>query len=310
MVVVFGSINVDFTARVAALPRRGETITGRDLQVSPGGKGANQALAARRAGADVALAGATGRDAFAETALALLRVDGVDLAHVRAVDAATGVALIHVDAAGDNAITVVPGANALARADQVSDALLARAALLVLQLETPADQSLDVARRAGALGKRVMLNAAPAAPLDAAWREVLDVLVVNAVEAQTLAPSFGAPGEPVAFAAFVSGAYDIDVIVTLGGDGACALSRGIAHRVPALGVDVVDTVGAGDAFAGALAAALDRGETLRRALACASAAGALACTRAGAQAALPRADEIARHAASLDSVIVTERLPS
>ena len=137
MVVVFGSINLDLVARVARLPRPGETLAGSSFATSPGGKGANQALAARRAGAVVALFGAVGRDAFAAPALALLDEAGIDLAGVRATDAATGVALIHVDDAGQNAITVVPGANALARAADVPDAVLGPATMLMLQFETP-----------------------------------------------------------------------------------------------------------------------------------------------------------------------------
>ena len=137
MVVVFGSINLDLVARVARLPRPGETLAGASFATSPGGKGANQALAARRAGAAVAMFGAVGRDAFAAPALALLDEAGIDLAGVRATDAATGVALIHVDDAGQNAITVVPGANALARAADVPDSVLGPDTLLMLQFEAP-----------------------------------------------------------------------------------------------------------------------------------------------------------------------------
>lgn len=308
MLVVFGSINVDLAARVDALPRRGETIHGRDLTVSPGGKGANQALAARRAGAEVALCGAVGRDAFAEVALASLRADGVDLALVLAVDAPTGTALIHVDATGDNAITVIAGANTQASAAQVPDALVAAASLIVLQLEAPPHESLALARRARRLGKRVLLNAAPALPLADGWLEALDILVVNAVEAATLAPAFAVPAEPTAFAAHLARRHGVGVVVTLGAQGAMVAAEGAISRVPALVVDVVDTVGAGDAFTGALAAALDRGDPLRRALARASAAGALACTGRGAQASLPDAAAIVRHAGSLESAIATERL--
>lgn len=309
MIVVFGSINVDLAARVTALPRRGETVAGHSLSISPGGKGANQALAARRAGAEVALVGAVGRDTFAGPALALLRQGGVDLSRVAAVDAPTGTALIQVDAAGDNTITVVAGANAHARAEQADDGLLGDASLLVLQLETRAEESLALARRARQSGVRVALNAAPAAPLEPAWLHALDVLVVNEGEAATLAPAFGVPAEAEAFAAEVARRHAIDVVVTRGGEGAFAASQGQAYRVPAWSVAVVDTVGAGDAFAGALAAALDRREALPRALACASVAGALACTGQGAQAALPMLEAIHRHVASIESAIVTATLP-
>src|SRR5436190_3226660 len=137
MIVVFGSINIDLVATVERLPAAGETLRGRSFSMSPGGKGANQALAARRAGASVAMYGAVGRDPFAEPALALLREDGVDLANVRTVAAATGVALIHVDANGENAITVVAGANGHATADQVPDDALGASTIVIMQLETP-----------------------------------------------------------------------------------------------------------------------------------------------------------------------------
>jgi ribokinase len=256
------------------------------------------------------LAGATGRDAFAAPALALLRAEGVDLALVAPSDAPTGMALIHVDARGENAITVVAGANALARAAQVPESALRRCSLLMMQLETPAAESLALARRAHALGKPVVLNAAPALPLEASWPEMLDVLVVNEHEAATLAPAFGVPAEPRAFAQAVARHRGITVVVTLGAAGAYAVARGETHAVPVLPITPLDTVGAGDAFVGALAAALDRGDPLRRALACAAAAGGLACTAPGAQAALPHAPDILHHAATLESRIVSERLPS
>jgi ribokinase len=307
VIVVFGSLNVDIAARVEAMPRRGETVPGRDLAVGPGGKGANQALAARRAGAQVAMAGAVGRDAFAEVALAPLRAAGVDVSRVEAVEAPTGTALIHVDASGDNAITVAAGANGRASAKRVPDELVAAASLVVLQLETPPEESLALARRARRLGGRAMLNAAPVLPLSSGWLDALDLLVVNAIEAAALAPAFGAPSPHEAFAVHLARRHGVAVVVTLGAQGACAAAEGAIHRVPSLPVEVVDTVGAGDAFAGALAAALDREDPLRRALACAAAAGALACTGRGAQVSLPDAASIARHAGPLESAIVTER---
>jgi ribokinase len=310
VIVVFGSLNVDVAARVAMLPRRGETVPGRELAIGPGGKGANQALAARRAGAAVAMAGAVGRDAFAEIALAPLRAAGVDVSRVGSVDAPTGTALIHVEASGDNAITVIAGANGCATADQVPDGIVAAASLLVLQLETPPEQSLALAQRARRLGRRTMLNAAPALPLPRDWLDALDVLVVNAIEAAALAGTFAAPPEPEAFAIHLARHHGVAAVVTLGAQGACAAAERAIHRVPSLPIDVVDTVGAGDAFVGALAAALDREDPLPRALACASAAGALACTGRGAQASLPDAAAIARLAPSVESAIVTERLAS
>ena len=165
MVVVFGSINLDLAARVASIPRPGETLLGTSFLTAPGGKGANQALAARRAGASVAMFGAVGRDAFAGHALANLATCGVDLSGVAPVDASTGVALITVDARGENAITVVAGANAHARASQVPEDCLSPNSTLLMQLEVPVGEVAALARRARARGMRVVLNGAPAAAL-------------------------------------------------------------------------------------------------------------------------------------------------
>ena len=299
MIVVFGSINLDLVARVPRLPRPGETLAATAFGTSPGGKGANQALAARRAGAGVAMFGTVGRDAFAAPALALLGAAGVDLAGVRAADAPTGVALIHVDDAAQNAITVVPGANALARAADVPDAALGPGTTVMLQFETPHAESLALAGRARARGARVVLNPAPAAALPAAWFDAIDVLIVNETEAREIARPLGLPANPTQFATALSARHGLTVVATLGGDGAFAASQGTGYCLPALAVEARDTVGAGDAFAGAFAAALDRGEGIDAALAVAIAAGSIACTRPGAQAALPDAGEVAQAAARL-----------
>jgi len=216
LIVVFGSINLDLTARVARLPRPGETIAGASFVTSPGGKGANQALAARRAGAHVALYGAVGRDTFAAPALALLDTAGVDLAGVRGTDRSTGVALIHVDDGGQNAITVVPGANALASAADVPDAMLGPATTLMLQFETPPCESLALATRARARGARVVLNPAPALPLSTAWLDAIDVLIANETEAGEIARPLGLPHSPRAFAAALAARPGRVVVVTLG----------------------------------------------------------------------------------------------
>jgi len=299
MIVVAGSINLDLVAYVDRLPRGGETLAGRTFSASPGGKGANQALAARRAGAAVALVGAVGDDAFAGPALALLRRDGVDLANVRVAPEATGVALIHVDAAGENAITVVAGANATLVAGDLPAARLRARDTLVMPLEIPAATVAALALRARSAKMRVVLNAAPAAPVPAATLACVDVLVVNEIEARALAQAHGMPDAPDAFCRAAAGRFGGAVVVTLGANGACAAHRGetLALRAPA--VDVVDTVGAGDALIGALAAALDRGAALSDALREGLAAGSLACTRQGAQPSLPWRDEIAALAATI-----------
>ena len=300
MIVVFGSINVDLVARVPRLPLPGETLTGKSFAMMPGGKGANQALAAQRSGSDVHLFGCVGgADALATVALRSLAQSPVNIAGVAKCDASTGVALIHVDDRGENCITVVPGANAHAHAAQVPDALLSTQTIVLMQLEVPLDEVGSLARRARLRGARVVLNAAPAAKLPRALLDDIDVLVVNQTEAMTLC-------EPAAIDALdaawrlASGASG-SVVVTRGALGALYVDHGEigAQRAPA--IDVVDTVGAGDAFTGAFAAALDRGDIFASAVRQGVVAGSLACVAPGAQDSLPARDAIARMNATLTS---------
>ena len=283
MVIVFGSINLDLVARVARIPLPGETLSGSAFSTLPGGKGANQALAARRAGAEVALYGAVGRDGFAATALANLAAAGVELDGVVQVDIGTGVALIHVDDQGENAITVVAGANALARADQVPDERLVAGNTLLLQLEVPMPEVEVLAMRAHRAGTRVVLNAAPAARLSFSLLRSLDVLIANEHEASSYAKALGSPADPMAFVAYAREQFGIAVVLTLGARGAVTIVDGQQVRVDSPQVTVIDTTGAGDALAGALVAALDRGSSLPRALAEGVAAGSAACAHRGAQ---------------------------
>jgi len=287
MVVVFGSINLDLVARVARMPAPGETVSGSTFATLPGGKGANQALAARRAGADVALYGAVGRDSFAPVALANLAAAGVRLDGVMPVDAGTGVALIHVDDRGENAITVVPGANARARATQVPDERLVAGNTLLLQLEVPMTEVEALATRARRAGARVVLNAAPAVRLPPALLRSVDVLVVNEHEASSYARALGVPEDPMALVAYAQEQFGIAVVLTLGARGAVTIIDGQQVRLESPKVDVIDTTGAGDALTGALVAALDRGAALPRALGEGVDAGAVACTYNGAQPAVP-----------------------
>ncbi|MGH8712408.1 MAG: PfkB family carbohydrate kinase [Casimicrobiaceae bacterium] len=288
MVVVFGSINLDRVTRVERLPAPGETLIGRSFARHPGGKGANQALAAARAGATVRLYGAVGRDAAADTALALLRAGNVDLDGVQMLDAPTGCATVLVDDGGENAIVVVPGANALVDAGMVPDAALTPGAVLLLQQEIPPAANAALAIRAARAGMRILLNGAPARPLERRLLETVHTLIANESEAAALAPMLGSPTEAVAFAAAAAAAIEgLEVVVTLGAAGAvnvCGCDQ--IHVVPPP-VSVVDTTGAGDAFAGAYAAARDAGNDRVTAMRIAVAAGSLACTMHGAQAALP-----------------------
>jgi ribokinase len=280
MIVVFGSINVDVLVPVPHLPAPGETVLGSDYRIAPGGKGANQALAARRAGAPVTMAGAVGNDTFATLALDLLRRDGVDLSLIATVDRPTGCAAITVDPRGENQIAVACGANLLAQAAQVPGRLIGADSVLVLQREVPAGENAALIRRAR--GARILLNLAPAGPIDPARLEDIDIMIANEGEAAAL-------GEAEALARRLRQA----LVVTRAADGATAyLAGGSEIIVPALPIKPVDTTGAGDTFVGVLAAGLDRGLALKPALRRASAAAALACLAPGAQDAMPGREAI------------------
>ena len=216
-------------------------------------------------------------------ALANLRAAGVDLEGVATVAAPTGVALINVADDGENAITVVPGANALARAASVPNGSLARGVTLLMQLEVPVAEVAALAARAHARGASVVLNAAPAVALPEALLPALDVLIVNETEAAAYAAAWRLPAAPAAFIAATTERFGVRVVITLGARGAMTAGDGGIANVPPPRVAVVDTTGAGDAFAGALAAALDRGVDAAGAVAAGVAAGALACTHRGAQ---------------------------
>ena len=278
MIVVFGSINVDLIVPVPRLPRAGETVLGGDYALLPGGKGANQALAACRAGTEIALVGAVGADSFADIALDLLRRDGVDTRLVQVVEQPTGCAAIMVSSEGENMIAVAPGANASARSDQVPDDLLGARTTLVTQMEVPPSETALLIRRTRAHGGRSLLNLAPALPVDPALLEEIDLVVAN--EGEVAATGL----DPRQLAQRLRKG----LVVTRGAAGALAILRdGIRIEVPALAIEPVDTTGAGDTFVGVLAAALDLGSTLEAALRRASAAAGLACLARGAQTAMP-----------------------
>lgn len=279
MILVFGSLNVDFCFALDALPAPGQTLLAHAMRIEPGGKGANQALAARRAGADVTMIGAVGRDPLADIALSNLRAEGVDVSGVPFADAPTGCASIFTDAKAENQIAVALGANALATASQIDDALLARASHVVMQGESDATEIETLIFRAKDADVRVILNLAPVVALSERTLRNVDVLVVNEDEAATLASRFSCE----ASAKGLHIALGMDVIRTLGRDGAEAASLDGLFHVPAEKIAPVDTTGAGDAFVGALAAALDRDEPLPLAMRNANKAAAQACLVPGAQ---------------------------
>ncbi len=269
---VVGSVNLDLVARVGELPRAGETLTATAFTLVPGGKGANQALAAARMGARVRMVACVGTDSYAELALADLRAGGVDLADVRVHSGPTGIALILVDDHGENQIVVVSGANGELAA---ADVRVAPGEAVLVQLEVP-DAALVAA--AGAATGMFALNAAPARPVPAAVRDRADLVIVNRLEAEVLGPVRG----------------DALVAVTFGADGA-ELRRGdgtVLARATPPPVVAVDGTGAGDSFCGALVVGLLEGRDHDDALRRACAAGALAASRPGAQPSLPRVAEV------------------
>jgi ribokinase len=290
MIIVFGSINLDLIFALPAIPRPGETVLGPSTRIEPGGKGANQAVAAARDGATVVMAGAIGRDALADGALVLLKQASVNLDRVQTVEASTGCAAISVDPDGNNAISVGSGANLHAAAAQVEPALLTQATTLLLQMEVPAAETAALIARAKAAGTRIVLNLAPAAPLPPDALRAVDVLIVNDPEAAWLAAHLHC--DPTAAALHQHLGQNTAIVLTQGANGAdIADTDGTTWHQPAEPITPLDTTAAGDCFAGVLAHRLDRGETLRQAVSRASIAAALCCTRQGSQGSIPTAAE-------------------
>ena len=268
-VIVVGSVNIDIVARVARLPAPGETVTGAELSRFPGGKGANQALAAQRLGADVSLVARVGNDASADEALSLLREGGVGLAQCQRVDdLATGTALIAVAPSGENHIVVAPGAN---RALAPDDLELPQADALICQLEVPV---AVIVKAAETFDGFFCVNLAPAAEIDVRVLQRADLVVVNETESNWYGASLDAC---------------TGMVATTRGKGVATLQRGgdILAEVSPPAVNVVDTTGAGDTFTAALTLALLEGQAPAEALEFACAAGAVATTTMGAQPSLP-----------------------
>jgi ribokinase len=290
-VAVVGSLNMDLVIRVPVLPGPGETVSGGDLFRNPGGKGANQAVAAARLGRPVAMIGCVGEDEAGRDLLASLAADGVDSARVRVLDGVpSGTAFILVGEDGENQIVVSPGANARLTPNDVAaaEATLEAAAVTLLQLEVPLE---TVAAAAGTATGRVVLNPAPVRPLPEELLAQVDVLVPNRVELAQLAGG-PVPGT-VEAAARLAGRLPVRaVVVTLGADGALVVEDGRANHVPAVPVRPVDTTAAGDAFCGGLADALAGGATLQEAARRAARVAAAACLGHGAQASLPTPAEV------------------
>lgn len=293
MITVLGSANLDLIGTVTRIPKPGETVPGDTFSTAAGGKGANQALAARRAGAEVTMFAAVGDDTFAAEALGELEAGGVDLTNVPNVpNTATGIAMILVDAEGENVIAILPGANGTLDAHKAEAALatLKRGDILMMQQEVPVactDRALDLAM---AKGVTTILNTAPFLPTTAASARKASIVIANETEFALLCDGQTEPLDGL-MADWVAKTGNT-IIVTLGPDGARAATQDGLFAVPALKVDPMDTVGAGDTFCGYLAAGLDAGMRLEDAMRRAAVAASLACLKPGAQPAIPMAVEV------------------
>jgi len=299
-VTVLGSLNMDISVTVPRLPEPGATVLGSAARFTPGGKGANQAVAAARLGATVRMAGCVGDDDFGRQLLAALREENVDAGNVRTISGVpTGLAMISVDPAGENLITVAPGANHEVGAGEVTAAASSPGDVLVICAEIPVPAIRAALARASRSGARCILNLAPApqAPFEAAAiiADGVDWLVVNETEAAAaLGRKVEGLQDAAQAAAELVAAGVKHAVVTAGAHGAALAEgpKGAPVTIEAFGVEAVDTVGAGDTFVGALAVALAAGVRPADAVRAAAAAGATAATRHGAQAAMPRPADI------------------
>ncbi|MFE4954514.1 ribokinase [Streptomyces sp. NPDC056653] len=288
-IAVLGSTNMDLVAYVARAPERGETVTGREFRTIPGGKGANQAIAAARAGGDVLMIGAVGDDAYGARLRAELEHAGVETDLLHTAEGPSGTAHIVVDDTGSNAIVVIPGANGTVHTLGPGEmAAIAEADLLLLQLELPLSAVVEGARMAHAQGVRTILTPSPVQPLPDELLDTVDLLIPNEHEAAALSGKT----EPHA-AAEILLRHVPEVVITLGSKGCLYAGRGSETvHFPAPEVTAVDTTGAGDTFVGALAVALGEGRAVPEALAWASTAAALCVQKPGASTSMPYRSEI------------------
>ncbi|WP_114944509.1 ribokinase [Microvirga calopogonii] len=307
MIVIFGSINMDLVARVQRIARPGETVLSRRADSFFGGKGANQAVAAARVSHGgplrVAMVAAIGNDPFGTACLKNLEENGVDVSAIRVTDEPTGCAFITVDETGENAITVASGANMVLSAADLPQSLLAEATVLVLQMEVPIADSLEVAARARRAGVKVLWNFAPVPAVKersaiAELLAVTDVLVVNEHEALAIANIVGEPSgdDYLKAGAEISRSFGPTCIVTAGSRGAYAMTPdGAQTHATARPILPVDTTGAGDTFVGVLANGIAEGLEIGPAMERACAAASLSCLTAGAQAGMPQRKALEQH---------------
>ena len=295
-IVVIGSSNTDLVIKTSRIPRPGETVIGGEFMINAGGKGANQAVAAARLGAQVVFVAKTGDDQFGHSAIEHYQRDGILIDHIgRDNSSASGVALIAVDGAGENSIVVAPGANASLSKEDIdrAEAEIKEADYVLIQLEISLDVVVYAIEKAHAAGVKVVLNPAPAAQLPAEVLAKLWLVTPNCTEASLLSGVEVTDRKSALEAAkVIAGSGVANVIVTMGGDGALLLTSEGDCVVPAFRVKAVDTTAAGDIFNGALVTALVEGKNLQEAVRFASAASAIAVTRMGAQTSAPTRAEV------------------
>jgi ribokinase len=293
MIAVVGSLNLDVVARVTRLPMPGETVAASSHVQSLGGKGANQAVAAARAGSEVHFIGRVGADPAGDALRTSLKEAGVDTQHVlQDVGDSTGTALIAVDNRGENTIIVVPGVNANLQTTDIDAAsdVIERCDILLLQLEIPLETVRYAATLAQRSGTTVILNPSPSQELPASLLDLVDVLVPNEEEVAYLT-GMGSPVDPTSAAGMLCSNGVEAVVITLGSRGAAIVDGNGETDIEPYSVDPVDTTGAGDAFVGNLAAALDAGRSLEEAARFATAAAALSVQVAGAQHSMPTKEQ-------------------
>lgn len=307
MIIVFGSLNMDISIRLDKFPEPGETVLSNHYFLSPGGKGANQALAASRAGANkVALIGRVGNDDYGKVLRDSLKSNGVMVSGVAYSDTMpSGCAIVTKDASGENQIIVMSGANMETIHDQIPDEILLPQNILLMQMELPVDQSVTLLERAHARGVKTILNLAPAITIPKKALGLIDYLIVNSIEARQIADKLNLKTEnnalKLAQALAIQG--QMTCLITLGKQGSIAVTKeGHAWAVPIMPLEqnlVVDIAGAGDAYCGTFAAAIHAGLPLPEAMRRASVAGSLTCLKEGTQMALPFLDDIEKSLANM-----------
>lgn len=308
MLVIFGSINIDLIMPLTHFPTPGETVLCDSYDWLPGGKGMNQAVAAARAGAKVAMVGKVGNDGFGTRALNTLKREGVMITGIGIdPDLPTGCATVMIDGSGENQIVVATGANSGVDPEQIPNEILSDKNIVLFQMELPLEKNIDVLVRAAKGGATTILNLAPAHSLPREALQHLDYLIVNRIEAEQIANKMGLKVEKDAMklAHLIAKQFDLTCIITLSAQGSVAVQGSNGYRVPAMYIeDVVDTTGSGDCYCGVFAASLHRGYSLPEAMRMASVAGALSVRGVGAQTAMPLVDDILHHLPSLPAAEV------